>query len=166
MLIVSCAPVYVNFDYEKTTDFNTFKTYNFYPDMQSGLSELDTKRLLDILESQLQSRGFAISHHPDFLINIQSIEWQNDQRSNVGVGLGGGGGNIGGGISIGIPVGQANINRQIIFDFIDDGTSQLYWQAVSESSFSPNATPERREAQFQKIVDKILAGYPPKQKKK
>ena len=43
----SCASIYVNYDYEKQTDFTKYKTYNYYSDIESGLSELDTKRLLD-----------------------------------------------------------------------------------------------------------------------
>jgi len=37
----------------------------------------------------------------------------------------------------------------------------LFWQAVSESSYSPNASPEKREALFNAIVTKVLEGFPP-----
>jgi len=163
-LIVSCAPINVNYDYDKTTDFNIYKTYNYYTPLNTGLSELDSKRLMDVLDAKMQSRGFTLSDKPDFVINIQSNEYQEAQRNNVGVGLGGGGGNVGGGISIGIPMGQANVNRQIIFDFVDDSKSGLFWQAVSESSYNPKGTPEKREAQLQAIVEKVLSKYPPEKK--
>ena len=162
-IITSCSPIRVTYDYDKTTDFNTYKTYNYYAPLKTGLSELDTKRLMAVLDAKMQSRGFILSDTPDFLINIQSSEYQDVQRNNVGVGLGGGGRNVGGGISIGIPVGQANVNRQIIFDFVDDSKSGLFWQAVSESSYNPNAGPEKREAQLQAIVEKVLSKYPPNQ---
>jgi hypothetical protein len=110
----------VNYDYEKTTDFNTYKTYNYYADLNTGMSELDTKRLLDALDSALQTSGYALSQTPDFFIDIKSSEYQEAARNNVGVGLGGTGGNVGGGISIGIPVGQNNLNRQIVFEFVDE----------------------------------------------
>lgn len=164
LLIFSCAPIRVNYDYDKTTDFNTYKTYNYYTPLSTGLSELDSKRLLNALDAKMQSRGFTVSETPDFLINIQSNEYQEAQRNNVGVGLGGGGGNVGGGISIGIPMGQTNVTRQIIFDFVDDSKSGLFWQAVSESSYNPKSNPEKREAQLQAIVEKVLLKYPPKKK--
>ncbi|MEZ4792660.1 MAG: DUF4136 domain-containing protein [Gelidibacter sp.] len=163
-IVVSCAPIRVNYDYEKTTNFSDYKTYNYYTPLNTGLSELDSKRLMDALDAKMQSQGFLISDTPDFLINIQSQEYQDAQRNNVGVGVGGGGGNIGGGISIGIPVGQSNMNRQIIFDFVDDSKSGLFWQAVSESSYNPKSTPEQREAQLQSIVEKVLSKYPPEKK--
>ncbi len=160
-LIVSCAPIYVNYDYEKGTDFTQYKTYNYYSDMETGLSELDTKRLFNILDERLIAKGFSLSDTPDFYVNIQSGEYQESQRNTVGVGVGGSGQNVGGGISVGIPIGQANVNRQIIIDFVDESKNGLFWQAVTESSFNPNATPEKREERLIAIVDKVLEGYPP-----
>ena len=81
----------------------------------------------------------------------------------MGVGVGGTGRNVGGGISIGLPIGQANVNRQITIDFVDENKKQLFWQAVSESSYFPNTTPEKREERLNAIAEKMLAQYPPKQ---
>ncbi len=163
-LIISCAPIRVNYDYDKTTDFDNYKTYNYYTPIKTGLSDLDSKRLLDVLDAKMKMKGFTLSDTPDFLVNIQSSEFREAQPNNVGVGLGGGGGRVGGGISIGIPVGQANVNRQIIFDFVDDSKSGLFWQAVSETSYNPKANPEKREAQLNAIVEKVLSKYPPQKK--
>lgn len=162
LLIVSCAPIYVNYDYEKETDFTKYKTYNYYSDMKTGLSELDTKRLLDALDAKMTAKGFTLSDTPDFFIDIKSREFQAAQRQTVGVGLGGGGRNVGGGVSIGLPIGQANVNREITIDFVDENKKQLFWQAVSESSFKPNATPEKRETRLNAIIEKVLVQYPPK----
>lgn len=162
LLITSCAPIYVNYDYDKGANFTQYKTYNYYSDMKTGLSELDTKRLLDALDLKMKEKGFSLSNEPDFFIDIKSNEFQGAQRQTVGVGVGGGGRNVGGGISIGLPIGQANVNRQIIIDFVDENKKQLFWQAVSESSFNPNAQPEKREARLRAIVEKVLVAYPPK----
>lgn len=162
LLVVSCAPIRVNYDYEKTVDFSKYKSYNYYSNINSGLSELDTKRLLDALDASLQAKGFQLAETPDFFIDIKSSEYRESQSSSVGVGMGGTGRNVGGGISIGIPIGQTNINRQIQFDFVDENGIGLFWQAVSESSFNPNANPEKREAQLRAVVAKVLEGFPPK----
>lgn len=162
ILVVSCAPIRVNYDFDKTTNFSQYKTYNYYSDMKTGLSELDTKRFLDVLDLNMANKGFRLSDTPDFFIDIQSSEYQDVQRNTVGVGLGGSGRNVGGGVSIGIPVGQANINRQIRIDFVDEHGKGLFWQAVCEANFNPNALPEAREAQFNAIVERALSKYPPK----
>jgi hypothetical protein len=162
LLVVSCASVKVKYDYEKGTDFSEFKTYHYYQDLETGLSELDTKRLIQVLDEALQARGFSQSETPDLFINISSSEYQNLNRNTVGVGVGGSGRNVGGGVSVGIPLGQSKMNRQIIFDFVDENGKGLVWQAVSESNFKPNAKPEQREENLKAIVSKILENYPPK----
>jgi len=162
LLVSSCSPIYVNYDYQKGTDFSRYKSYNYYSDMETGLSELDTKRLLDALDLQLKEKGFNLSNTPDFFIDIKSSEFQDLQRETVGVGVGGGGGNVGGGISIGLPIGQGNINRLITIEFVDENLKQLFWQAVSESSFNPKSNPEKREAKLNAIIERVLTKYPPK----
>ncbi|MDO5978042.1 DUF4136 domain-containing protein [Flavivirga spongiicola] len=163
LLITGCVSVRVNYDYDKTTQFDNYKTYNYYSDMNTGLSELDTKRLLNAIDIKMTAKGFSLSDTPDFFIDIKSSEYREAQRSSVGVGLGGGGRNVGGGISIGIPVGQSNVNRQIIIDFVDENKKQLFWQAVSESNYNPNAIPGEREERLNAIVEKVFLEYPPKQ---
>lgn len=162
LLITSCAPIRVNYDFDKTTDFTQYKTYNYYSDMKTGLNELDTNRFLDELDAQLKAKGFILSNTPDFFIDIKSSDIQSAQRNTVGVGLGGGGRNVGGGVSIGIPIGQAGVNRQVTIDFVDENAKQLFWQAVGEYSFNPNATVEKRETQINAIIEKVLTEYPPK----
>lgn len=162
LFVMSCAPVKVYYDYERTTSFSKYKTYNFYDASQSGLSALDVKRLFAALETKLETKGFEISETPDFYIEVTSAEYQNTNRRNVGVGIGGTGGNVGGGVSVGIPLGQTAMSRVITFNFVDEEGVGLFWQAVSESSYNVKATPERREAQFKAIVEKVLEGYPPK----
>ena len=161
LLLFSCGGVRVNYDYEKTTDFTQYKTYNYYANLNTGLSELDNKRLLDALDDAMTAMGYSLAEHPDFFVDIKSSEYQEPSRNNVGVGIGGTGRNVGGGVSIGIPVGQSNISRQIVFEFIDENKAGLFWQAVSESSYNPKASPEKREALFKAIVTKVFEGFPP-----
>ena len=165
VVISSCAPIYVNYDYERGTDFKKHKTYNYYSDLETGLSELDTKRLLNVLDAQMQLKGFSISETPDFYVNVVSSQYEANNRNRVGVGVGGGGRgrNVGGGISIGLPIGQPKMNREIIFEFIDEDGIGLFWQAVSESGFNPKESPLQRETRFKAIVEKVLSKYPPKQ---
>ena len=152
----------MDYDYDPGTDFSSYKTYNYYPDMQTGLSELDTRRLLSALDSVLLSKGFRTSEEPDFLVNIESREYQLPRNSSVGVGLGGGGGNVGGGVSIGLPIGQSGREREILFDFIDSQRDFLFWQAVSSGSYRENATPPERERQMREIVVRVMSKYPPR----
>ncbi|WP_299364706.1 DUF4136 domain-containing protein [Winogradskyella sp.] len=162
LLFTSCGTI-VNYDYEKSTDFNRYKTYNYFDDMQTGLSQLDTKRLIRAIDAKLATMGLTRSDNPDFFIDIQSQDIQNRNNSNIGVGAGGTGGNVGGGVSVGIPLGGNQHTRELLIDFVDKKQNErLFWQAVSESTYRPNASPEKREEAFVRLVEKIFAGYPPK----
>ena len=160
-VFTSCGTI-VNHDYEKTTDFTQYKSYNYFDDMETGLSELDTKRFVRAIDKKLKTMGLSRSENPDFYIDIQSREIQNRNNSNVGVGVGGTGGNVGGGISVGIPLGGNENTREVVIEFVDDSKGGMFWQAVSESSYKSNASPEIREAKFVALVEKIFSGYPPK----
>ena len=160
--LTSCNAVRVNYDYDKETDFSNYATYGYYSDLKTGLTELDTKRLLDAVDAEMRLKGIRFSEDPDFFINIESRSFQAARNNSVGVGVGGTGRNVGGGVSIGIPVGRPNLEREIRFDLIDSKKESLFWQAVSESAFKENVSPEVREEKWQVLVAKVFAKYPPK----
>ncbi len=165
-IFISCNAVKVNYDYDKETDFSNYNTYNYYSDMDTGLDELDERRLFNALDIALQSKGLVFSEEPDFLINIEGKSFQAPQNTSVGVGVGGTGRNVGGGVSVGIPVGASKLERQIRFDFVDAKKDALFWQAISSSSLKENLPPIQREQKFQELAQKVLSKYPPKSKSK
>lgn len=162
--LLSCSSVRVNYDYDKTVDFSSYSTYNYYADMQSGLSQLDEKRLLRALDSTLKARGYRLAEEPELFINIMSDEYRGAPNSNVGVGIGGTGRNVGGGISVGLPLGGLNLQRSIQFDLVDAQRDALVWQAVAESGLSENASPSVREDKLRAVVKKVFSKFPPKVK--
>ena len=162
ILLTACNAVRVNYDYDKETDFSNYSTYGYYSDLSTGLSELDTKRLLDAVDAEMKLKGIRFSEDPDFFINIESRAFNAPRNNTVGVGLGGGGRNVGGGVSIGIPVGQPNLEREIRFDFIDSKKDALFWQAQSQASFKENVSPELREQRLKAVATKVFSKFPPK----
>lgn len=164
MCAVSCSSVRVNYDYDKSVNFADYNTYNYYPEMQTGLSDLDSKRLYNAIDSTMRMSGILLSEEPDFYINIQSNSYVTPNNSTVGVGIGGTGSNVGGGVSIGVPIGGANLERELIFDLVDSQRDALIWQATSLSNFSENNSPNTRERKLYEIVAKVFSKYPPVQK--
>ena len=162
--LFSCSTIRVNYDYDPDTDFSSYRTYNYFSDMDTGLNNLDTNRLIDAIDSVMQQKGIKLSEEPEFLINIQSQSFYNAQTSSVGVGVGGTGGDVGGGVSIGVPIGSNGLDREIVFDFVDIGKNQLFWQCVSSSNYNEKASPEVKERKINEIVTKVFAKYPPAKK--
>jgi len=161
ILIISCGTI-VNYDYDQETNFSQYKSYNFFPDIDSGLSELDNKRIIYVTDSLLQARGFVKSENPNFLINFFAKEFISESNSSIGIGVGGGGSSGSIGVSGGIPIGGRKINQLLTIDFIDTSKDILFWQAVSDAEFKEKTTPTQKEAYYIKLIGKILKGYPPK----
>jgi len=162
LFVTACNSPQAVYDYDQQTDFSRYTTYALFPDLQTGLSQLDESRLLESIESKMKEKGFSNAPDPGIYVNVYSKRFEQDNRSRVGVGIGGGGGNVGVGVSGGIPLGRMNSYLELTFDFIDVEDDVLIWQAVVESPFDINADPQNRRERFDKIVEKALDGYPPK----
>ncbi len=160
-LVFSCNAPQAVYDYDQKINFNHYSTYGLFPDFHSGLSQLDERRLIEVLDNEMQKEGFSISENPDFYVNVYTQEYEEESRNNLGIGVGGTGRNMGIGISGGIPIGGNITFLRLTFDFIDAREDSLIWQAVVDSKFNKDAQPEQRRAQFEKIVRKALEGYPP-----
>ncbi len=164
--LASCSAIRVNYDYDRDTDYSKYTTYNYFSDMDTGLSELDGRRLLRAIDSTMRAKGFLLSEEPEFLINILSSSFQSPRNNTVGVGIGGTGRSVGGGMTIGIPVGATNVEREIRFDFVDSQKDELFWQAITISSLRENSSPIEREDKIRELVTKTLEKYPPKSRKR
>ena len=162
VLISSCNSPRAVYDYDQQAEFSQYNTYNIFPEFNSGLSQLDERRLLSSLENALQEENLSEAANPDLYLNVYTEEFREPSRNSLGVGVGGGGGNVGVGVSGGIPIGGPETYLKLTFDLIDARNDALVWQAVVESRFDLNASPEKRQKRFHKIVQKALKGYPPK----
>lgn len=161
LILASCNTPQAVYDYDQQANFSQYQTYSIYPELLTGLSQLDEGRLINSVEKALQEEGLAPSNTPDLYMNIYSEEFRQQSDSRLGVGVGGTGRNVGVGVSGGIPLGGPETYLRLTFDLIDVKTDALVWQAVVESSFDLDASPEARQKRFDQIVQKAFAGYPP-----
>tara|TARA_R110002020_G_scaffold474772_3_gene707205 strand:- start:79374 stop:79907 length:534 start_codon:yes stop_codon:yes gene_type:complete len=159
-LLISCGTT-VGIDYDQETDFSTYITYNFYPTIDSGLSDLDDKRIMQATDSLMQQRGFIKSDTPQLFINFFANESISNSRNTIGIGIGSGGRNGGVGVSGGIPIGGRVVNQSLTVDFIDVAKDDLVWQAVAEGEYKEKASPRQREAYYFNAISKMLKKYPP-----
>lgn len=161
LFLYSCSAVKVQYDYDRDTDFPTYSTYNYYPELETGLSDLDTKRLIKAIDSTLREKGILLSEEPEFYVAIVGRSFEAPRNNTVGVGVGGSGRSVGGGLSVGIPIGATKIQREIRFDLVDSQKDELFWQAITSSSFTENSSPEIREEKLRAMVVKAFEKYPP-----
>ncbi|HEX9979675.1 MAG TPA: DUF4136 domain-containing protein [Flavobacterium sp.] len=162
----ACSSVRVANDYDKKTDFSKYKTYAFLKDGvdKVEISDLDKKRILRSIEEAMTAKGFTKSENPDLLINFftKSTEQVNVNQFNNGWGYGYGIGWSpwiwGGHTSV-----YSNTEGTLFIDLIDASRKELVWQGEGTGILTQN-TGEKDE-RIREFVTKVLAQYPPSEKK-
>ncbi len=172
LVITSCSSVRVATDYDTKVDFNQYKTFAFYkPGIdKAAISDLDKRRILRAIESELLVRGFTKSKTPDVLVSFftKSREKINvTQNNNFGYGYGYGfGWNpwMWNGMNNNLNVSQ-HTEGTLFLDIIDAKKKELVWQGIGTGTLRIGNV-ERKEARIKEFVAKIMAKYPPGNDKK
>ena len=168
VLLSSCNSVKVVADYDDNVDFNKYKTFAFYkPEIDKAkISDLDKKRILRAIETELFSLGFKKSNNPDMLVGIftKSREKVNvDVRQNdIGFGWRW---NPYWGRMNGNNVNVRNYTEGTLFiDFIDKEKKELIWQGIGTGALKLK-NKEKKEARIKEFVKEIISRFPPEKKK-
>lgn len=171
-ILVSCASIKVDYDYDENVNFSQFKTFAFY---KSGtdrieISDLDKKRILHSIEDHLNSKGLKQDNeNPDILINIFT---RSHERINVGSftnpTLGAGAGTWGTGwnpwlMNSNYIAESTSLEGKIYIDFIDSKKKDLIWQGSGSGAFKKNM--RKKDQKINDFIGRILASYPPEKEK-
>ena len=166
MLVASCSSVQVAADYDKTANFNQFKTFAFFKSGidKAEISDLDKRRILRAIESELMAKGFTKSENPDLLVSIftKSRDKVNVYNNNMGYGpYGYGWGwspyywNAGyNSVST-----STSTEGTLYVDLIDANKKELVWQGMGTGYLTQNMN--KKEERIQEFVAKIMEKYPP-----
>ena len=159
--MISCNTPKVFTDYAAETNFEEYKSFNFYAIENSGLSPLDGDRVYVTLVDSLVARGFEEKLIPDFKINFYAEVFDQTSNSNFGIGIGG----YAGGIGTMVSPQSSKRTIALTVEFADGLTNNLFWQGVVEARFKENLKGKAREEFIQSLVGEILQKYPPEPKK-
>lgn len=165
LFLASCSSVRVASDFDKNVDFNQYKTFAFF---KSGIdkveiSDLDKKRILRAIETQMLAKGYTLSDTPDLMVSIftKSHQEVNVNQYNSGWGYG-----WGWGYNPYMYGGSASVSRHtegtLFIDLIDAKKKELVWQGEGQGVLTQNSGD--KEARISEFVAKILEQYPPQRK--
>ncbi|SHH02786.1 DUF4136 domain-containing protein [Winogradskyella jejuensis] len=175
IILTSCSSVRVASDYDKETEFNNYKTFAFFkPGIDKAeISDIDKRRILRAIESELMAKGMTKSENPDMLVSIFTKSNQRVDIYNNAWGVGawgwGGFGRWGwgpgwGAWGPGFGWGGNNVSTRtegILFvDFIDANKKQLIWQG-SGTGYLVTRNVEKKEARINEFVSEMMTKYPP-----
>ncbi len=158
--ITSCSSVKVATDYNKDTSFESYKTFAFFKSGidKAEISDLDKRRILRAIETELLSRGYTKSENPDMLVSIftksqQRVDIYNNTWGWAGFGPGWGWG------WNNQPVVSTQSEGTLFIDLIDMKNKELIWQGMGQGVISQRL--DKKEERIKEFVSKIMEKYPP-----
>ena len=174
IVVTSCSSIKVAADYDKEANFGEYKTFAFFKTGidKAEISDLDKRRILRAIESELLAKGYTKSENPDILVSLFTKSQQRvDVYNNTwgmgawgwgGFGPGWGWGGFGPGWGWGWnqqPNVSTSVEGHLYIDLIDANKKELVWQGMGTGYLSRKM--EKKEAQIKEFVTEIMAKYPP-----
>ncbi|RXG27360.1 DUF4136 domain-containing protein [Leeuwenhoekiella marinoflava] len=162
----ACSSVRVASDYDQSADFTNYKTFAFFkPGIdEAEISDLDKKRILRAIETEMLAKGFVKSEDPSMLVSIFTTAQQRvDVYNNYGWGWGAWGpwgpwGPWGGGFGNTV---SRTTEGTLYIDLIDASKKELVWQGQGTGYLARDV--DRKQERISEIVGEIMQEYPPKQ---
>lgn len=153
---VSCSSIRVSSDYESATDFSKYKTFAFYKTGidKAPISDIDKRRIMRSIETELQTKGIQLTENPDLLVSIftkarEQVDVYQPHWTPYYYN----------------PYQTANISKYtegtLFIDIIDAKEKKLIWQGIGSGALTKSSKPEKREENIQVFVKEILEKFPP-----
>ena len=163
-IFVGCSSANVSTDYDRTANFNAYKTYSFH---QKGLeklelNDLDKNRIVSAIDQNLASKGFTkVQTGGDLVVNVLASSTKEVRVDNdyYGYGYGYWRGYYGGAPSTSISSYTAG---KLVIDLIDDKKNVLVWQGIA-SDLNVSDVSSKAE-KIPAVVTKVLQNFPPQAK--
>jgi hypothetical protein len=145
------------------TDFTKFKTYKWVNiEGATAPDQITDQQIRSAVDSQLAAKGLskAEGDQADLYVGYQVAVTQERQWNTYGMGHPGWyGGGVGTATSETINIGTLGL------DFYDAANKQLVWRGSATKTIDAKATPEKRQNNINKAMEKLLKSYPPPEKK-
>ena len=163
--MVSCKPsLTVSSDYDRTANFNNYKTYGMYYLVTSqNINQLNEERIWNSIRTEMAKKGYIEDNkNPDLLVNAMTVIKDKKYISATATGYGYGG--------IYRPYGywgaprSATIRAEeykqgsLVIDVVDTKTNKLVWQGTGSAEFEKK--PKNPDEVINTTVNKILVSLP------
>lgn len=163
LILSSCSSIKVFSDYDRNIDFSNYETFAYFkPEIDKvDISDLDKRRILKALDSEMNLKGLSKSETPDLLIGFTTKAKEQiyvNTGNNFGWGWGWGfnpwfWGN-GGYNSV-----STRTEGTLYVNIIDAATKQLIWQGKGRGGI--NEFMKNRDELISLFIHEIIENYPP-----
>jgi hypothetical protein len=151
-----------SYDYDKATNFATFKTYALKDGTKVGNPLIDN-RIVDAIESEMAAKGFTKDEaNPNVFVTYHIAFDKEKDISTWSTGYGPYGWHYGMG-STDVQVREILIGTLVV-DMADAARKEVVWRGVGVKEIDTQAKPEKRDKNIKEAMKKIFKNYPPKTK--
>ena len=162
-IFTSCSSVRVASDYDKRASFDNYKTFAFFKTGidKAEINDIDKRRILRAIESELLAKGYTKSENPDILVSIftksrEKVNVYNNGWGPYGYGWGWNPWYWG-------PYNNTSVSTStegtLYIDLIDANKKELVWQGMGTGYLTKNI--DKKEERINEFVAKIMEKYPP-----
>ena len=174
VLFQGCSGIKVTSDYDKSADFNKYKTYSFYKweeESDKLLTRFDKGRIESSVGNELDARGYKyVEGEADLTVSLFVVLEQKTSKTAYTNHYGGGGyygyDDWDYGTDWGWGMGHSTttyretdyVDGTLVIDVFDLSNRKLIWQGVGAGTVDEN--PKRRENSMPKEISQIFTSFP------
>ena len=167
LMLAACAKT-PDIDYDKSVDFNNYKTFAWMPQATLAnadnyqISPLMEQRVREAVNTQLQAQGMSLvdESSADVLLNYHASVDTKIDSDTFNVGYGARWNYWGLGYNTQTTTHEYEVGT-LILDVIDRESNQLVWRGAREGGLKKHQSSEQRTEALNKAVATILSGFPP-----
>lgn len=154
----------VTYDYDRHADFTVLRTYAWAPGVPSG-DPMTDQRIATAIEAQLAASGLrpaAPGIEPDVRVAFFAGV---GRRTEVTGSTTGWGGWAGAGSRSGYARTRQVYSGALAIEMVDGRTGRPLWHGAVARELDPGASPEERDRNVNKAMEKLFKHYPTRAKK-
>ncbi len=178
LFLTGCSSLKVTSDLDKSVDFSSIKTYEYYgwaDDSDQILNRFDKERIEDAFGEEFSKRGMSeVENEADVIVALYIVTEQKTQTTATTTGMGGGyggygyGGYYGYGPGWGWGGGMSTTTYHdydytvgtLVVSVFDAKKEQLIWTSVGSGTIKEN--PDSRGKNIPRVIQAIMGKYPVK----
>ncbi|MDF0645819.1 MAG: DUF4136 domain-containing protein [Nitrospira sp.] len=164
-LASACASPKVGYDYDRSADFTTYRTYAWMPDSRSPTgdrridNDLVDARIRAAVDRQLRGKGYTnpAAGKPDFYVAYHAAVTDMMKGASTQRYIG----DRASGLYTTVSDIQPYKGGALLIDIVDGATQRLVWQGTASAEVDPGMTAAERDARIARVVNAMFEQFPP-----